>query len=60
MDVVRERLDACGLNSIDPIGQNGTEDLDHLPITVRLTLQLVLHASQSRWQIPVFKGCAVA
>ena len=59
MDAVGQRLGAGGLHGLKPVGQHGTEDLDHLAIAVRHTAELALHAPHRRWQVPLLEGGAV-
>ena len=60
MDVVRQRLGAGGINRIQTIGQHGGEDIDHLPVTARLTFQFALNAADRNRQIPLLEGRPVA
>jgi hypothetical protein len=60
MDVVRQRLGACGFDGLQPIGQDGPEDIHHLPVTAGLAFQLALHASQGDGQVPFPERRAVA
>lgn len=53
MNVARQRFGACGLYRLDPIGQHGAQDADHLPIASGLTLQLAPHAADRHPAAPV-------
>jgi hypothetical protein len=46
MNVVGQRFGAGGFHRINPIGQNGAEDLHHLTVAIGLSFQLALHAPQ--------------
>lgn len=60
MDIMRQRLGTSGFYRINPIGQHGAQDVDHLPITAGLTFQLALHSADRDRQVPFLEGCAVA
>ncbi|QIE56719.1 hypothetical protein G5B40_15530 [Pikeienuella piscinae] len=60
MDVVRQGLGAGGFDGVNAIGEHGPEDLDHLPITAGLTLQLALNAAERDRQVPFLKRRPVA
>jgi len=60
IDVVRQRLGASGFHRFDPIGQHGTQDVDHLPITTGLTFQFTPHAADGHRQLPFLERCPVA
>jgi len=46
MDVVRQGLGAGGFDGLQPVGEHGPEDVDHLPVAAGLTFQLALHTAQ--------------
>jgi hypothetical protein len=60
MDVVGQGFGTCGVDDLQPIGQDGPKDIDHLPIAARLAFQLALDPSDCRRQIPFLKRGAVA
>jgi len=60
MDVVRQSLGTSGLYRIDPIGQHGAQDVDHLPVTAGLTFQLAPRAADRHRQVPLLERCPVA
>ncbi len=60
MDVVRQRLGTGGFHRIDPIGQHGAENVDHLPVATWLALQTALHTADRHRQVPFLERCAVA
>ncbi len=51
MDTMRYRLGTSGFYRINPIGQHGAQDVDHLPITAGLTFQLALHSADRDRQV---------
>ena len=55
-----ERLCTGCFNRTKPIGQNRTENVDHLPITVIDGGELATNALDSSRQHPVLKVCAIA
>ena len=46
MNVVGQRLSACGFDGLPTIDQDGAQDIHHLPVAAGLAFQLALHASQ--------------
>ena len=49
MHVVRQRLRACRFNGFQSIGQDGSEDIDHLPVAAGLAFQFALNVANWRW-----------
>jgi hypothetical protein len=60
MDVVGQSLGAGGFDGLQPVGEHGPEDLDHLPVAAGLAFELALNPAQGRWQVPVLEGGSVA
>ena len=58
-DVLRQSFGTGSLDSLQPICEDRTKDLDHLPVTTGLTLQLTLNATQRRWQFPLLEWGSV-
>lgn len=56
MNVVRQGLRTGGCDGVQAIGEHSPEDLDHLAVAVRLSLELALNTAQGRWQIPLPEG----
>jgi hypothetical protein len=56
MDVVGQSLGAGGFDGLQPVGEHGPEDLDHLPVAAGLAFELALNPAQGRWQVPVLEG----
>lgn len=60
MDVVRQGFGAGGFYGLQPVGEHGPEDVDHLPVTAGLTFELALHTAQCRREVPSLEGRAIA
>ena len=60
MDVVRQGLGTGSVHRIDPIRQNSTQNLDHLPVAAGLALQLASHTSDRNRQFPILERRTVA
>lgn len=60
MNVVRQRLGTSGLDSVQPIGEHGGKDIDHLPVAAGLAFQLALHAPDLDRQFPLLERRSVA
>ena len=60
MDIVRQGFGAGRLDRINPVGQHGAQDVDHLPVTARLAFQLAPHAADWHRQLPFPEGRPVA
>ena len=60
MDVVRQGFGTGCLDGLQPVGEHGAEDLDHLPVTAGLAFQLALHAPDRNRQVPLFEWRAIA
>ncbi len=60
MDVVRQGLRAGRFDGLQPVGEHGPEDVDHLPVTAGLTFELALHTAQCRRKVPSLEGRAIA
>jgi hypothetical protein len=46
MNTVRKRLGTGSFHGLQPVSQNSCEDIDHLPIAIRLAFQLALYPPQ--------------
>lgn len=55
-----QRFCTCRINGLQAIGQNGSEDIDHLAVAAGLPLELSAHPPYSNGQLPSFEGCTVA
>jgi hypothetical protein len=53
MDPIAERLGAGGLYGLEPVGQHGAEEIDHLAIAVRHAAELALDPPHRRRLFPV-------
>ena len=53
-------LRACLFNRFQSIGENGSEDIDHLAVATGLTFQFALNAANGRRQLPFFERRAIA
>jgi hypothetical protein len=51
MDVVGQSLGAGGFDGLQPVGEHGPEDLDHLPVAAGLAFELALNPAQGRWPL---------
>ena len=60
MDVVRQGFGTGGFDDLQPVGEHGPEDVDHLPVTAGLTFELALHTAQCRRKVPSLEGRAIA
>lgn len=60
MDVVRQGLGTGSFDGLQTIDEHGAKDIDHLPITARLSFELALNPAKGRRQIPVLERCPVA
>ena len=60
MNIVGQCLRTCGLDGLQTIGQDGTQDIHHLAITAGLAFQLALDPSDCRRQIPFPERRAIA
>ena len=60
MDVVRQGFGTGCLDGLQPVGEHGAEDLDHLSVATGLAFQLALNTPYRDWQFPVLERCAVA
>ena len=60
MHVMGQRFCTGGFNSLQAIGQDGPEDIDHLAVAAGLALELSAHAPYGNGQFPFFERCAVA
>ena len=52
----RERLGAGGLDRRQPVGQDGTQDVDHLPVAVGHGFEFAAHALQRFRQSQAWNG----
>jgi len=52
INAVLQSLGACGVYSVEPVGENGAEDIDDLTVAARLLLQFALHAPDRRRKLP--------
>jgi hypothetical protein len=59
MDAVSDRLGAGRLDSREPVGQNGVEDVDHLPIAVVGAGELAPDPLDRGRKHPVLEGITV-
>jgi len=59
MDAFDEGFGAGGFHGIEPVGQHGAEDVDHLTIAVRHPAEPALHTSHRGRQIPFLEGGTV-
>lgn len=59
MHVVGQGLRACRFNRFQPIGQDGSEDIDHLAVTAGLAFELFAHTPYGKGQFPFFEGRTV-
>ena len=60
MHVMGQRLRACRVNGIQPVGQDGPDDIDHLAVAAAVALELSAHAPYSNGHLALFERCAVA
>ena len=60
VDIVGQSLRTCRFNGVQPVGQDGPKDIDHLTVTAGLAFELSPHASYGNGQLPVLERRAVA
>ena len=60
MDIVRQCLKTSGFYGLQTIGQDGTQDIHHLPVAAGLAFQFALNAPQGNGQIPFLEWRAIA
>ena len=60
MDVVGQSLCTGGFDSLQAIGQDGPEDIDHLAVCAGQAFELFAHAPDRKGQFPFFERSTVA
>ena len=59
MDAVLQSFGAGCVHGVEPVGENGAEDIDNLTVAARLLLQLALNAPDRGRQLPFLERRAI-